>query len=206
MSDDTQQGESQRLKSFRNFMTFKLHMLGGHSERFSERYYRDLFGLSLTECRIIGITGSLDLVTFKNVCAMAHLEKSYASRIMNRLVESDLIKKQENPQDQRSVLVSLTEKGRALHSELHAASAALNVSMMSVLSPEQKETFVTCLTLLHDHLNEMEADGDGAEAVWRKHKEKPAARSRSGRSEEVAIDLQTARQLHDMLGKIIRER
>nr|WP_237437926.1 MarR family winged helix-turn-helix transcriptional regulator [Altericroceibacterium endophyticum] len=181
-------------------------MLGGHSERFSERYYRDLFGLSLTECRIIGITGSLDLVTFKNVCAMAHLEKSYASRIMNRLVESDLIKKQENPQDQRSVLVSLTEKGRALHSELHAASAALNVSMMSVLSPEQKETFVTCLTLLHDHLNEMEADGDGAEAVWRKHKEKPAARSRSGRSEEVAIDLQTARQLHDMLGKIIRER
>ncbi len=204
MSDDTQKGGTQGLKSFRNFMTFKLHMLGGHSERFSERYYRDLFGLSLTECRIIGITGSLDVVTFKNVCAMAHLEKSYASRIINRLVEADLIQKQENPQDQRSVLISLTEKGRQLHSELHAASDVLNVSMMSVLSPEQKETFSTCLTLLHDHLNEMEADGDGAEAAWRKYKEKPAAASRSGRSKEAVIDLKAARQLYDMLGQIIR--
>ncbi|WP_191229222.1 MarR family winged helix-turn-helix transcriptional regulator [Aurantiacibacter xanthus] len=204
MTDDSQQGGVQRLKSFRNFMTFKLHMLGGHSERFAERYYRNLFGLSLTECRIIGITGSLDVVTFKDVCSMAHLEKSYASRIINRLVEAGLIEKKENEKDQRSIIISLTESGRELHSQLHAASDVLNASLLSVLSPEQRDSFIACLDLLHDHLNVMEADGDGPEAEWRKYKEKPVAASRSGRSQKVAIDREAVRQLHDMLGQLMR--
>ena len=68
LADDNAENGRGGLKTFRNLMTFQLHMLGWQSERFSETYYRSMFGLSLPECRIIGITGRTERTTFKKVC------------------------------------------------------------------------------------------------------------------------------------------
>src|SRR5687767_13300923 len=84
-------------KSFRNLMTFQLHMVARLSERVSEEYYRQHFNLSLPECRVIGITGSADSISFKKVASDTYLEKSYASRVVSSLVDRGIIEKLENP-------------------------------------------------------------------------------------------------------------
>ncbi len=192
------------LKSFRTLMTFRLHLVGGQSERFSEQYYRRLFDLSLPECRVIGMTGGVGTVTIKKICEVAHLEKGFASRIINRLADRGIIRKEDNPQDQRSVLVSLTNEGRKLHHDLHAAAVALNQRLMEVLSPEQARVFMTSLVLLHDRLSELAGGGDEAAAYLQAPTIELGAEYPDETSRRLGIDIALAKQLHETLGRLIK--
>ena len=75
-----------QLKTFRTLPTFRLHVLARVSERFFEQYYQREFGLSLLECRMIGITGDFGQLSFKRLCETANLDKSHASRLIDKLI------------------------------------------------------------------------------------------------------------------------
>ena len=192
------------LKTFRNLITFRLHLLAGRSERHSENYYRARFDLNLPECRVIGITGGYGHVTFKKVCEDANLEKSYASRIINRLVERGYIEKVENPSDQRSVILTLTTEGRGLHHDLVEAAEALNRQLTEVLSPEQNRTMMACLLLLTERLSVIEASANSDPMLAAGPNPEPVATPLPavGQS-EVKIDSALARQLHQLLARAL---
>jgi len=199
------------LKSFRNLMTFRLHRLGNSSQRFSEEYYRKLSGLSLVECRVIGIMSELGTATFKQVCETARIDKSFGSRIIQRLAENGILRKDENPSDQRSVMLRLTDRGAQLQNELYAAGRVLNREMMSTLSEQQARTFMTCLLLIADRLDEM--DEEGFEAGTEKDEQpasKPARadhdlKKGGDKDVELRLDAATARKLHQLLGTMLNE-
>jgi len=199
MTKDKDETGREPLKSFRNLMTFRLHRLANASQRFSEDYYRKLSGLSLTECRVIGILSELGTGTFREVCDMAGLDKSFGSRIIQRLTESGLIAKDDNPRDQRSVMLRLTDKGARLQNELHAAGRVLNHAMMAGLTDEQIRTFMTCLTLVAERLAGLEADGLAADAADLA----AAGPTESAPEVELRLDAETARVLHRLLGKTL---
>lgn len=204
MKDRSAREGGGEVKNVHNLMTFQLHKLGGQSERFSESYYRSLFGLSLTECRIIGITAANERTTFKMVCENAHLEKSYASRVLNGLVEQGLVRKEGNPQDQRSILLVLTKKGQELHARLRVSAEALNLQMMSVLTSEQIATFITCIRLLQERLSELGQPAEIARFIKAGAKAGSAQKLVSQPSRKVEIELATLRQLHEAIGAILR--
>lgn len=142
-------------KSFRNLLTFRLHMVARLSERVAEEYYRRSFDLSLPECRVIGITGGYGTVSFKKVAADTYLEKSYASRVVSNLVDRGVIEKLDNPEDSRSVLLRLTKKGLKLHEDLHLAAIRLNDWLTATLMPEQPTAFVSTLSQLENRLESL---------------------------------------------------
>jgi DNA-binding MarR family transcriptional regulator len=189
------------LKTFRNLMTFRLHRVAGRSERLSEKFYRERFDLNLPECRVIGITGSYSMAAFKRICQDANLEKSYASRIINRLVERGCLEKIADPADQRAVIVRLTEEGRKLHSALHAAAVELNLQLCSVLSSEQLRTFMASLLLLDDRLGEVEghdlSSAVAGDAPGHVHENQDIAPN------DVLVDQATADQLRELLGRML---
>lgn len=194
--------EQEELKTFRNLMTFRLHQLGGDSERLFDRYYLELFGLNRTECRTIGFTGDAGPASLKAICEAAKLEKGYASRIINRLVERGILHKEGNPDDQRSVLVSLTAAGRKLHRDLHRATVTLNQRMLDALTPEQGRTFLAGLVAIQQRVHELEEDtGMVREAAAASAGNERAVEVAAER--EVAMDLTLARQLHQTLGRLI---
>lgn len=156
-------------KSFRNLLTFRLHMVARLSERVSEEYYRRQFDLSLPECRVIGITGGYGSVSFKKVASDTYLEKSYASRVVSSLVERDILEKLDNPADSRSVLLRLTDHGMKVHDEMHQAAIRLNDWLTATMAAEQPQAFTTTLRQLEGRLDTLsqsfEAVKDVEEAV-----------------------------------------
>lgn len=154
--------QSGSTKSFRNLLTFRLHMVARLSERVSEEYYRRQFDLSLPECRVIGITGGYGSVSFKKVASDTHLEKSYASRVVSALVDRDIIEKLENPSDSRSVLLRLTKNGAEVHGQMHQAAIRLNDWLASTMAPGQAQEFTKTLQRLESRL---EALGHSLEEV-----------------------------------------
>ncbi|WP_167765310.1 MULTISPECIES: MarR family winged helix-turn-helix transcriptional regulator [unclassified Brevundimonas] len=136
-------------------MTFRLHMVARLSERVSEDYYRQRFDLSLPECRVIGITGGYGSVSFKKVASDTYLEKSYASRVVSALVDRGIIEKLENPSDSRSVLLSLTPHGVAVHDQMHKAAIRLNEWLSTDLLNSQVEQLTATLRHLETKLESL---------------------------------------------------
>ena len=199
-------GKKEPLKSFRNLMTFRLHRLGNASQRFSEEYYRKLSGLSLVECRLIGILSELGTATFKQLCETARLDKSFGSRVIQRLADGGILSKEDNPSDQRSVMLTLTDKGAKLQNELYAAGRVLNREMLSTLSEQQARTFMTCLLLIADRLDQMEEEGfeNGGREDARSAAARPGGKG-AEKDVEVRLDAETARKLHQLLGRMLDE-
>jgi DNA-binding MarR family transcriptional regulator len=189
------------LQTFRTLASFRLHMLARLSERFYEQFYQRGFGLSLLECRMIGITGGFGQVSFKRVCEEANLDKSHASRLIDRLIRRRLLQKVSNPSDQRSVMLTLTSAGRDTHRALHACATRMADEWLSVLSADARKVFQDSMVKLTEQIRAM------SEAESRRRHGRAGGRIRVkavSRSEpprpELVVDRRMARQLYDLLG------
>jgi DNA-binding MarR family transcriptional regulator len=186
-------------------MTFRLHRVARISERISEQHYRKHLGLSLPECRVIGITASYGSVSFKRVAAAAYLEKSYASRVVSALVERGLLEKLANPSDSRSVLLQLSPQGQAVHEQTYKLALRLNELLQQPFRRGQVSDFVAFLDALEQQLAQTSGLIEGDE-------EFSAAPDMIARiSESFGGDLaqppmlnrEFARQLHGILGEYL---
>lgn len=198
-------GRAGKPPSFRNLMTFRLHMVARLSERISEQYYRKHMDLSLPECRVIGITAGYGSVSFKRVAADANLEKSYASRVVSALVERGIIEKQANPSDSRSVLLQLTEQGKATHEEMYALAIKLNQLLQTPFRRSQVNDFVAFLGTLGQQLDRAsDLIDEGADRPAIPTLMAPVAEAAAhDPGESLMLDRAFAHQLHDMLGKYL---
>ncbi|MBU0557238.1 MAG: MarR family winged helix-turn-helix transcriptional regulator [Alphaproteobacteria bacterium] len=200
-------GASVDRPSFRNLMTFRLHMVARFSEGISEEYYRRHLGLSLPECRVIGITASYGSVSFKQVAADAHLEKSYASRVVSSLVERGIIEKLANPSDSRSVLLQLTDHGKTVHEQTYALALRLNEVLQMPFTRKQVDDFLSFLAGLDQQLKRVSGvveDVDALGNVPRRETPPPPA-SESAPDAPMVLDRAFAQKLHDMLGRYLAD-
>jgi DNA-binding MarR family transcriptional regulator len=196
--------KDEALRTFRTLASFRLHMLARLSERFYEQFYQRDFGLSLLECRMIGITGGYGQITFKRVCQEANLDKSHASRLVDRLIRRRLLQKVSNPSDQRSVMLTLTSTGRDTHRALHAAATRLADEWLSVLSADARKDFQASMVKLIDQIRAMsEAESRRKRGARRPAVNAARIKASSGSEPplpEVVVDRKMARQLYDLLG------
>ncbi len=202
MADEAAQAERQQLPTFRNLPSYRLHLLSAMSERHSESVYNRLYDLKLIECRIIGITGGHGEAAFRTICHEADLEKSYASRLINRLVERGLLVKVDNADDMRSINVALTEEGRRIHAAMHTTAVELNDLWTAVLTPQEKGMLLPLIERLTDRIMAMAQDPE----LRQEHPGTRIARAGDAVPEPVtpesavALPEPVARQLYDLLG------
>jgi DNA-binding MarR family transcriptional regulator len=191
--------------SFRNLMTFRLHRVARISERISEQHYRKHLGLTLPECRVIGITASYGSVSFKRVAAAAYLEKSYASRVVSGLVERGILEKLVNPSDSRSVLLQLTAQGEAVHEQTYALALRLNELLQQPFRGGQVSDFVAFLDALEQQFDQTSGLIESGEEF----PTAPALVARIAESFGAELahspmpDREFARQLHGILGEYL---
>lgn len=190
---------------FRNLLTFRLHRVARISERISEQYYRKHLGLSLPECRVIGITAGYGSVSFKRVAAAANLEKSYASRVVSALVERGIMEKQANPSDSRSVLLQLTDHGKVVHGQTYALALSLNDLLQSPFSQTQVDDFLAFLAALEQQLDRAVGSIEGGDIAAAALVATPPPLESEGEAfgQTFALDRNFARRLHDLLGRFL---
>lgn len=191
--------------SFRNLLTFRLHRVARISERISEQYYRKHLDLSLPECRVIGITAGYGSVSFKRVAAAANLEKSYASRVVSALVERGIVEKTANPSDSRSVLLQLTDHGKAVHGQTYALALALNDLLQSPFTQSQVDDFLAFLVAFEQQLDRAAGSIEGGDmaAAALIAAPRPPESDGGAPGQTFALDRNFARHLHDLLGRYL---
>ena len=195
------------LKTFRTLPTFRLHVLARVSERFFEQFYQREFGLSLLECRMIGITGDFGQLSFKRLCETANLDKSHASRLIDKLIARRLLAKVNHPSDQRSVMLGLTTSGRQCHRALHASARAMADRWLSALSRDARRVFQDSLVKLVEEMRVMSEEAVSSKARSTRKLPSLATNPDSEAAlREVILDRRAAKQLYHLLGTALGEK
>jgi DNA-binding MarR family transcriptional regulator len=109
---------------------------------FVERALKE-FGISREQLSVIHYLddAKADTMTVNELRESLIDDSPNVSRILNKMVEKGLVKKERQTDDQRVVYVSLTEKGRKLHQQADAKITGHNLK----LSPKECQTLIELL-------------------------------------------------------------
>ena len=115
------------------FLPYRLAVAASHVSREFAALYRDRFGISLPEWRILAHLSQTDEVSVRDIHERVDMDKSKVSRAATRLEESGLIEKRTNPNDRRLVSLSLTDGGRKLIGQIIPVAEAFQDQLLSRL-------------------------------------------------------------------------
>ncbi|MEU5846942.1 MarR family winged helix-turn-helix transcriptional regulator [Saccharopolyspora shandongensis] len=114
-----------------------------HTRLWHEQVDRDLTGPQFTVLSLLHMHGDLDQGALGS---LAHLDKSTAAPLLDRLERRGLVETAKDDADKRRKLVRLTDDGRELAGRLAPAVISVSDQMLSSLTDEEREQF---LALLH---------------------------------------------------------
>jgi MarR family transcriptional regulator, organic hydroperoxide resistance regulator len=88
------------------------------------------------------------VTNFKMVAAALGVTPPNVTGIIDRLVEQDLIKREENPQNRRMQMLSVTKTGKALLSELNERQTTHFSKILTTLSIEELSILIRGMEIL----------------------------------------------------------
>lgn len=106
------------------------------AQRLSEglaRQYRDRFGISIPEWRVLAHLAHSGNVSVRDIEARVAMERSKVSRAASRLEASGYVEKRINDADRRLLQLTLTARGRRLMAELLPIALAYQEELVNEL-------------------------------------------------------------------------
>ena len=97
----------------------------------------------------------------QNVLAQAlHITPPTATNTLQRMEHNGWIERRRDAEDQRIVLVYLTEKAKALRAEARASFQELDRELDSILTDDERNTLMALLFKIHGRLSQNPPDSD----------------------------------------------
>lgn len=123
----------------------------GQIRQFNRQYTKALMvfnrkifgtGLSWAEARIVIEVGLNHLNSPSLLSKKLKMDKSYVSRIVNKLVQKNYLLKTSSPKDSRAVELEFTNEGRQLFQKIDERSDDLIEDIIKDLSPAEQKEFL----------------------------------------------------------------
>lgn len=126
----------------RDLFSFQLQRLASLSTRIAGLTIRPKYEVTPREWRVLAVLKYLGEVPLQELAKHSGLLKSQMSRTVTGLMERGYIVKAANPEDGRSILLTLSEQGAALSREILEDSFRRNDEMMSTLSNAERQILI----------------------------------------------------------------
>ena len=91
--------------------------------------YRDRYGMTRTQWRVLANIGKFGAMTARDICAISHIEKTKVSRAVAVLEREGMLMRNSSTEDRRVEILSLTERGQAVFVELGNLAITYNTSL-----------------------------------------------------------------------------
>ena len=123
----------------RSLFSFTIQRLASLSTKIATRSVYKPYGLSIPEWRVLAVLGYLGEISVLTVAAHSAVLRTQLPRVTAELEKRGLVRRQSNPEDGRSALLSLTEVGRTTVEEILARSRRRNEAMLADLSEAERK-------------------------------------------------------------------
>lgn len=115
------------------FLPYQLAVLSARVSRGFSGIYKERFGISVAEWRLVAHLSQCDPVSVREITARVDMDKSKVSRAASRLEAAGYLSKTANANDGRLVALSLSDKGRAMVEELAPLAREYEASVLEML-------------------------------------------------------------------------
>jgi DNA-binding MarR family transcriptional regulator len=132
-------------------LSFRLHLVNKLTDKSSADAYAHEFGLPIGQARCLAAIGRFAPLSVVDLAARSNLDKAQASRASQALVDRGLVAKRPSENDARSVVLSLTPRGRKLWAAVMELIAQRNNEIFGCLTPAQRKELGRMLDRLIDH-------------------------------------------------------
>jgi len=107
-----------------SFLPYLLNQAAEATSRQFQAVYRDRYGMTRTQWRVLANLGQFGTLTARDICARSHIEKTKVSRAVAALEGDGMLARAPSPEDGRAEILSLTAMGQAAYADLgqHALS------------------------------------------------------------------------------------
>lgn len=119
--------------------------------------YLAAFDVGIETWRLLVLLAIEDSLSAKQACKVIGMDKASVSRTFKLMQERGLVTMGLDAQDGRLRVATITGAGRELHDQILGVALDRDRALMSVLSPEERETLLALLRRLHDNLAAVEA-------------------------------------------------
>ena len=137
-------------------------MLAERSSFVLASQYKSL-GLSRPQFRIMSMVSMFPHISTTRVAIETLMDKSRVTRAIDNLVENGLIRRDTNPEDKRSNLLTLTTKGEEVYIELSKLAMRIQRRCLNSLTDEERNHFNNVLIKLDAAVNQLEAEFEAGE-------------------------------------------
>ncbi len=117
------------------FLPYRLAAAAARVSRVFAERYREEFGISIPEWRVLAHLHHTGPVSVRDIEARADMEKSKVSRAASRLEKAGYIEKAVNDSDRRLLQLKLTPEGRALMRRILPVAMQFQAEIRDRLGP-----------------------------------------------------------------------
>jgi DNA-binding MarR family transcriptional regulator len=132
-------------------LSFRLHLVNKLTDKSSADAYAHEFGLPIGQARCLAAIGRFAPLSVVDLAARSNLDKAQASRASQALVDRGLVAKRPSENDARSVVLSLTPRGRKLWGAVMELITQRNNEIFGCLTPAERKQLGRMLDRLIDH-------------------------------------------------------
>jgi len=127
-----------------DYICFKLGKVFRNVQRYYENHLLK-FGLTPVQFFVINTLSKRDGMKFKDLANSLAIEGPTLTGLLDRMERSGFLERRGDPEDRRSVLVYLTDKGRQVGPEVSKMAQSLDQNLRIQFSPEEFDLFLKIL-------------------------------------------------------------
>ena len=137
------------------FLPYRLSLLSNTVSNTIAREYRDLFGLSIPEWRVMAVLGRFGPLTASEACERTAMDKVTVSRAVARLIEQRLVKRETDPNDRRRSILKLTPRGARTHRQIVPIARGRESELAAALTDKERRNLDALLVKLQRRADEI---------------------------------------------------
>lgn len=147
--------EQSSLLTLERYLPYRLSILSNRTSTLVAESYKDRFGLSITEWRIMAVLGEYPGVSADEISVKTQIEKSLISRAISKLLKRNLIQRQISKEDKRRSQIELSTMGFDVYSQIVPLSLKYEQQLLSCLSLQEQEDLSKLIDRLYAHADKL---------------------------------------------------
>ena len=140
----------------RDMLTYRLSRLNAKMNAQATRILKESSGLTQAHWRVLVMIDALGSVTPAQIVRTSLMDKGQLSRTIKDMVARGLIRLKDSESDNRSHLLSITERGRTLFERARPAMQARHLRLSEDLDAADRAAFHRVLDKLEDAVEGLE--------------------------------------------------
>ncbi len=142
-----------------SFLPYRLAVVAEEVSRALAVIYADRFELTREEWRVLVWLAAEPGMTATELGAHANLDKMQVSRAIARMEKDDLLEREQDPDDRRSLRVRLRPAGRALFRKVEPMALAREAFLLEALEPHERTALDSALSKLGERARQLQRQG-----------------------------------------------